>query len=312
MEKSGETQRVIYLNEIPSFLITFRETLEAALIVGIVLAYLTRTGRYKYHSFVYLGVGAGIVGSVVAAMLFGYFAGGMEGPVEEMFEGFTMLAGAALITFMIIWLMNQRHVGKELEGKVERNVAGSHEFGLFFLVFVSVLREGVETVLFLNAASFAGDSGYSIAGSLGGIVAAIALGYVLFSGMMKVNLGKVFMVTGILLVLFAAGLVAHGLHELEEAGLVPAIIEHVWDMNPPQNPDGSYPLLHDNGAVGGVLKGLFGYNGDPSLIEVLGYAVYIAVIFTVYRKADPSRRGVVKKAKPEKAGYTYRPRSAGM
>lgn len=281
---------MISLSEIASFLITFRETLEAALIVGIILAYLARVGQSKYNNFVFLGTAAGIVGSIVAALLFNSFAGGFTGTTEQIFEGVTMLAGAFLITFMILWLMNQRHVVKELEGKVKKELSESHKFGLFFIVFISVLREGVETVLFLGAASFVGGSGYSITGSIGGILAAIFLGYLIFSEMMRVNLKQVFLITGILLILFAAGLIAHGVHELQEAGVFPIFLEHAWDINPPQNPDGSYPLLHEKGALGSIAKGLFGYNGNPSILEVLSYMAYIAIIFVSYKKFEVSSK----------------------
>lgn len=272
------------MSEIASFLITFRETLEAALVIGIVLAYLARIGQSRYNNFVYLGAGAGIVGSVIAAILFNSFAGGFGGVTEQLFEGVTMLAGAVLITFMILWLMNQRHIVKELEGKVKKEITESHKFGLFLLVFFSVLREGVETVLFLGAASFIGEGGYSIFGSIGGVVAAIVFGYLIFSEMMRIDLKRVFLITGALLILFAAGLVAHGVHELQEATVLPVIIEHVWDINPPQNPDGTYPLLHESGIIGSIAKGLFGYNGNPSLLEVLSYAAYIIAIVIFYRR----------------------------
>ncbi|UCD02658.1 MAG: FTR1 family iron permease [Candidatus Aenigmatarchaeota archaeon] len=268
--------------EVASFIITFRETLEAALIVGIILAYLSRTGETRYNNFIYLGVAAGIIGSVLAAIIFNYVAGGFEGVAEEIFEGTVMLIGAVLITFMILWMMNQKHLSRKIELKVKDEIQDGRKFGLFLLVFFSVLREGVETVLFLGAASFAGDSSYSLAGSLGGVAAAIALGYVIFSGMKTIDLKKVFMITGTLLVLFAAGLVAHGVHELQEAGVLPIYIEHLWDVNPPQNPDGTYPSLHDNGSVGSLAKGLFGYNGNPSLLEVVSYLAYIVLLVAVY------------------------------
>ncbi len=279
------------MSEIASFLITFRETLEAALIIGIVLAYLARVGQSKYNNFVYLGAGAGIVGSVIAAILFNSFAGGFEGATEQIFEGVTMIVGALLITFMILWLMNQKRIVKELEGKVQRELTEAHRFGLFFLVFVSVLREGIETVLFLGATSFIGEGGYSIFGAIGGIAAAIVLGYLIFAEMMRINIKKVFLITGILLILFAAGLVAHGVHELQEASVLPIFVEHVWDVNPLQNPDGSYPLLHEKGAIGSIVKGLFGYNGDPSLIEILSYAAYVLIILIAYRKIGSSKGG---------------------
>ena len=85
------------------------------------------------------------------------------------------------------------------------------------------------------------------------------------------------------MIFFAAGLVAYGIHELQEAGVIPIIIEHVWDINPPLNPDGSYPLLHENGYIGSILKGLLGYNGNPSLIEVLSYSIYLVLVLGLWR-----------------------------
>ncbi len=104
--------------------------------------------------------------------------------------------------------------------------------------------------------------------------------------MLKIDIKKVFLITGVLLVLFAAGLFAHGVHEFQEAGVVPVIIEHVWDINPPLNVDGSYPLLHEKGAVGEIFKGLFGYNGNPSLLEVAAYIFYLLAIVVLYRNID--------------------------
>jgi high-affinity iron transporter len=99
---------------------------------------------------------------------------------------------------------------------------------------------------------------------------------------MKINLKRFFNMTGILLILFAAGLVAYGVHELQEAGIIPTFVEHLWDINPPVNPDGTYPLLHENGYGGSVLKGLFGYNGNPSLLEVLSYVTYLGLALILW------------------------------
>ena len=117
-----------------------------------------------------------------------------------------------------------------------------------------------------------------------GIITAIAIGYMFFVGSRKINLKKFFTISSILLILIAAGLVAHGVHELQEAALIPMGVEHVWDMN---------SILDENGIFGSFLKGLFGYNGNPSLIELLAYAVYLAGIFYIYHRLS----SVPKKAK---------------
>ncbi len=266
---------------ISSFIITFREALEAALIVGIILGYLVRTKQTEYNNVVYMGVLSGIVASIMGALLFVRLAGGFTGRAEQIFEGVTMLIGALLLTTMILWMRKQRHIALGLEQRVKTELAEKHRLGLFLLMFVAVLREGIETVIFLGAASFVSSSN-NLIGSSAGIVAAILLGYAIFVGSMKINLKRFFNVTGVLLILFAAGLVAYGVHELQEAKIIPTLVEHLWDINPPVNPDGTYPLLHENGYVGSVLKGLFGYNGNPSLLEVLSYGTYLGLVLTLW------------------------------
>jgi|SRR3989344_2664363 len=273
----------------PSFLITFRETLEAALVVGIVLGYLVKTRQTQYNKYVYGGAAAGIMGSVIVAALFVIVSGGFEGTAEQIFEGVTMLVGATLLTTMILWMMKQRSIAHKLEQRVALQLEDAHKFGLFSLVFVAVLREGIETVLFLGATSFVAV-GNSTLGAAIGIVASLVLGYAIFVGSLRINLRKFFLVTGILLILFAAGLVAHGIHELGEAGLVPAVIQEVWDLNPPQHADGSYPLLHENGAIGSVLKGLFGYNGNPSLAEIIAYIAYLGIIVVAWKWVERGKK----------------------
>lgn len=261
---------------ISSFIITFREILEAALIVGIILSYLARTKQIKYNNVVYLGVISGIVASVFGAWIFTGIAGGFTGRAEQVFEGITMLIGALLLTTMIIWMMKQKHIARELEHKVTAEINEAHRFGLYLLVLVSVLREGVETVIFLGAANFVSTDN-NLIGSVAGIIAAIILGYAIFVGSMKINLKKFFNITGVLLILFAAGLVAHGIHEFQEAAIIPTVIEHVWNIN---------PILSENGRIGGLLNGLFGYNGEPSLVEVLIYLAYLAIVLALWKNIE--------------------------
>jgi high-affinity iron transporter len=179
-------------------------------------------------------------------------------------------------------MAGKRDAAVKLEHGVERHLApgGSHGVGLFLLVFLSVVREGVESVIFLGAARFGTGSG-SLWGALAGLAAASLLGFLLFRGAVRVRLGLFFTVTNVLLLLFAAGLVAHGLHELVEAGWLPALVDPVWDLN---------PLLPEQGLLGSLLRGLFGYNGNPSLLELLGYAAYAAVAASLWRSLARKRR----------------------
>ena len=210
-----------------------------------------------------------------------------------------MLVGAALLTTMILWMMKQKHIASELEHRVAAELGEAHAFGLFSLVFVAVLREGIETVIFLGAAKFVSANNTMI-GALGGIVTAIVLGYAIFVGSMKVNIKAFFNATSVLLILFAAGLTAYGVYELQEAGIIPTVIEHVWDINPAVNPEGSYPLMHEKGYIGSILRGLFGYDGNPSLIEALSYLAYLVVVFAVWRKIERGRKVMVIDGAPRK------------
>jgi high-affinity iron transporter len=267
---------------IESFLITSRETLEASLVIGIVLAYLNKTNNKNYKKTVYYGIIGGVLASVLAAVIFTIFAGGFDGIPGQLFEGATMLIGAFLLTTMILWMMQQKHLSREIEGKVEKHLISSQNMfshlGIFMLVFIAVIREGVETVIFLNAVNYA--NGINLIGGTLGIIAAIIIGYLFFISTRKVNLKRLFNVSSILLILFAAGLVAHGVHEFEEAGVVNGIISPLFDIN---------HILNEKGIAGGFMKGLFGYNGNPSLLEVISYAGYLALIFVLYRRIESSR-----------------------
>ncbi len=257
-----------------TFLLVFREVLEAVLVVGIILGYLRRTGREALSRYVWIGIGAGVAASVAGAVAFELLAGGFEGRAEQLFEAVTMLAGAALLTTAIAWLARAAR-RTEVEQAVEARLSGSTRTGLMLLAAVSVLREGIELVIFL-AASRSGTASGSLAGALLGFAAAIALGLLVFTAAIRVNLRAFFGATNVLLVLFAAGLVAHGLHELVEAGVLPAIVDPLWDVNPPVRADGSLRALHENGALGSIFKSLFGWNGNPTALEAIGWCAYLA------------------------------------
>ncbi|HEY63369.1 MAG TPA: hypothetical protein G4O02_02245 [Caldilineae bacterium] len=252
-----------------SLLITLREGMEAALIIGIVLGVLTRFGQHSLKRFVWAGVLVASVLSIgVGAVLYGIGIA-FEGELEEIFEGATMLLAAALLTWMIFWM---KHHGRRLAQELEANTRQAISTGgkaLFGLAFLAVLREGLETALFLTAAVFQGDTLATLWGGLVGLALAVLLGVLLFKASVRLNVRTFFNVTGLLLLLVAAGLVAHGVHELQEARVLPVFVEHVWNMN---------PILNEKGAVGSFLKALFGYNGDPSLLEVLAYVAYLIIV----------------------------------
>jgi high-affinity iron transporter len=252
-----------------STLIMFREGLEAALIVGIVLGVLRKLGHARRGWAVWAGVGAAVVASVAAGLLLNSLGVAFEGRGEQIFEGVAMLLAAVVLTWMIVWMQRQgRHIQTALESDVRRATAVGSAWALFGLAFVAVLREGIETVLFLTAAAFGTTPGQTLIGGALGLAAAVVVGWLVFAAGKRLNVRAFFRATSVLLILFAAGLVAHAVHEFQEAALLPTLVEHVWNIN---------PILDEQSGVGAFLKALLGYNGDPSLLEVIAYGAYVAV-----------------------------------
>lgn len=253
-----------------SALITFREGLEAALIVGIVLGYLARTGNGRRAVSVWAGVAAAVAVSVVAALGIQSVGASFEGAAEQVFEGTAMLLAAAVLTWMVFWMRRQsRGIKGSLEAGVHEAVTTGASGGLFLLAFVAVVREGLETALFISAALFTSTPAETLAGAALGLAAAVTTGWLLFAGARRLNLAAFFKVTGVLLVVFAAGLVSYGVHEFEEAGLLPPLVEHLWSTK---------ALLDDKAGLGAVLRSLVGYFASPSLLQVLAYAGYVAAV----------------------------------
>ncbi len=260
---------------LPSYLLSLREGIEAALIVGIVLGALRQMRRTDLSSSVWFGVFIASALSVLAGILLTVLGLSFEGRAEEIFEGVTMLFAAGVLTWMIFWMSRQaRNIKGELESGVHKAAFEGGKRGLFALAFLAVFREGIELALFLVASIFASDVQQTLIGAFLGLGTAILLGWSLFATTVRLDLRRFFQVTGFLLILFAAGLVAHGVHEFNEAGLIPAVIEHVWDVN---------PILNENTTLGSMLKALFGYNGNPSLTEVLAYFIYFVAVFISLR-----------------------------
>jgi high-affinity iron transporter len=199
-----------------------REGFEASLVVGIVLSFLDRTGRRDAFWPVWLGAAvAAAISTAVGAVL---FAVGTElkGTAEKAFEGVTMLVAAGLLTWMIFWMRRQaRAIRRELEAQVESALARGSLLALALVVFVGVLREGVETALFLFGTVAGSNRLAATSSAAAGLAAAVVLGYLFYRGASRLDLRRFFSATSVLLLLFAGWLLAQGLHELSEAGVLP-------------------------------------------------------------------------------------------
>ncbi len=265
---------------LPSYLLSLREGLEAALVIGIVLGALRKIRRTDLAPALWLGTLAAFIVSILTAVLLTAFGLELKDPGEAIFEGFTMLLAAGVLTWMIFWMSKQsRTLKSELEEGVNRAAVSTGKRALFWLAFVAVVREGIELALFLTAAFFVGSQSQvtantvqNLAGTILGLGTAFLLGWTLFATAIRLDLRRFFQVTGILLILFAAGLISYGVHEFNDAGWIPAVIGHVWDIN---------SIVSETSLLGQLLKTLFGYNANPSLTEVIAYLAYFVSVLTV-------------------------------
>ncbi|MFW9803908.1 MAG: FTR1 family protein [Candidatus Thorarchaeota archaeon] len=263
-------------------IISLREGIEAALVIAVMLSYIRKTNRDDLRRFVLGGAGVALVSSVGIALVMGLVWGILEGPVLATFEGVVVLVAALLLTTMILWMWKAGpNVATDIEDSVERKSLSQSGLGVALLSFALVMREGVELVLF-SMALVIQDGLQVYLGVTLGLLFAVVIGLGIYQGSLRISLKSFFKWTSAFLILVAAGMVAYGIHELQEAGLLLIGPLEIWNINPPVLPDGSYPLLHDKGLIGGLLKAMFGYNGNPSFLEVTGYVLYLMILAGYY------------------------------
>jgi high-affinity iron transporter len=186
-----------------------------------------------------------------------------------------MFIAAGVLTWMIFWMRKQAvNIKAHLHTQIQSVLTSGSALGLVILAFVVVVREGIETVLFLFAATRVAESqALFIVGGFLGLAIAIGIGYSIYKGTSKLNLRTFFNATSVVLIVFAAGLLAHGVHELHEAGIIPPLVEHVWDIN---------HILPEDSTLGRFLAAIIGYNGNPSLVEVITYSSYLVLTLVAY------------------------------
>jgi high-affinity iron transporter len=279
-----------------AFVIALREGIEAALIVSIVLAYLKQLGRTDRSRLVWLGTALAVLLSAATGTVIFAVGADFEGTAEQVFEGLVTLTAVGVLTWMIFWMRRQgARIKSELQHKVDTAlVAGG--LALAALAFFAVLREGVETALFLFAAAEGtavegGGVGAQLVGAALGLVLAVVLGVLLYRGGIRMNLRSFFKITGAILIVVAAGLFAYSVHELQEAGWFPFLEAHAYDIS---------ATLPDDEGLGAVLRGLVGFNADPGVLEVLAWATYLVVVGALYLRpytSLSSRSAVVDAAR---------------
>lgn len=262
-------------------MIVLREGLEASLIISIILAFLGRMGRKDQFRSIWLGTGLALLASLAAGDIIFLTVGGLEGRAEEIFEGLAVFLAVGVLSYMVLWMRRQaRHIKAHLETQVKEVLMAGSALALASLAFVVVVREGIEMVLFLFSASRSAEPGAILWGGLLGLALVAGIGYAGYWGSRRLNLPLFFNITGVLLILFAAGLLAHGIHEFQEAGVFPVVREEVWNTN---------GVLNEKTGVGAFLQALFGYNGNPELLEVLFHFSYLTATPAFFFRPEKPR-----------------------
>jgi high-affinity iron transporter len=254
-----------------AFLVVLREGVEAALIVGILLAYVHRLGNRRGSHWVWVGTVSAVVLSGIAGIVIFSTIGSLGPRAEEMAEGVVAWLAAGLLTWMVFWMGSQaRHIRGRLEGEVDTAIATGGGGALAAIAFVAVLREGLETALFLISTTIGTEAdGLQLLGGLLGLLVAIGIGYLIYRGGTRIDVRVFFRVTGVLIILFAAGLIAKGIHEFQSVGLLPTVVDPLWNLS---------ILDPDTTLVGQFAKSLFGWRPDPSLLMAVGYLAYLVPI----------------------------------
>lgn len=255
-----------------------REGVEAALIIGILAGYLVKIGRADRLVSVWVGVVAAVFLSLIAAILIYAAAGGLTGPAELLFEAIATLAAAVVVTWMLFWMRRQATtLGGELRKGIDAAITNAPVTGIALLAFTAVIREGLETAIFLiGQAAAVGQVGGAtavLAGAVVGLALAIAVGISIFRLGARLNLGRFFTWTGSALIVIAAGLLAHGVHELIEIGMLPALMNPVYDLS---------AYLPDDAGVGLFARAIFGYRAAPELLTLLAQATYLVLGLIFY------------------------------
>ncbi len=272
-----------------AFLVMLREGVEAAIIVAILLAYLNRIDRRSDSRWIWAGTAAAILVSLVAGIVLWNTVGGLEGAAEELVEGIIALVAAGLLTWMIFWMGQQaQNLKGHIHSQVDTAIAAGGATALATIAFVTVLREGIESSLFLIATTVGTESSSSqIVGGLLGLAAAVVIGILFYAGSSHIDIRAFFRLTGVLIILFAAGLVSKAVHEFQELGLLPTVSEHVWDLG---------ILDPSAGTTGRFLGSLFGWTPRPSLLMAVAYTAYLVPVLIVFLRMTAPR---VRRPEPE-------------
>ncbi len=257
-----------------NYLIGLREGLEASLVVCILIAYLVKTDRRDKLPPVWLGVGAAVVLSMAFGAVLQFGSSQLTFEAQEALGGSLSIISVGLVTWMVFWMRRTaRHLKTELHGKLDAALAMGTT-ALVVTSFLAVGREGLETALFIwSAVQATGDGWNPLIGAALGLLTSVVLGWLFYRGALKINLAKFFTWTGAMLVVVAAGVLAYGVHDLQEAGWLPGLHSVAFDISSTIPKDSWY---------GTLLKGVFNFQPDPTVLQLVVWLLYLAPTLAVF------------------------------
>ncbi|QQE77245.1 FTR1 family protein [Alicyclobacillus sp. SO9] len=268
---------------VPSFLIFFRESLEASMICSIMLAYLKQIDRRDRFKDVWFGIGAAVAVAIIGGIVVFTTLRSYDGSrLQTMIEGITYFIACGVLTYMTFWMKKQgRNLKKELHAKIETAVGTGSVFAIALIAFITVGREGLETVVFMIAIAFHTNPFMLGVGALVGVAVGLILSYAIYVLGKRINLQHFFNIMGTLLMLFAAGLLADGIENFQQLGWFPNG-RVIWN---------TASILNEDSTFGDVLHSFFGYASSPTALQVVVYALFLVVMVGLFwRIGRPQRQ----------------------
>ena len=264
-----------------NFLIGLREGLEAGLIVGILVAYLNKLQRRDILPRLWMGIGAAIVISLGVGAILTWGPYGLSFQAQEILGGGLSILAVGLVTWMIFWMgRHARALKHELQSKLDAAIAGAG-MGIVVIGFVSVGREGVETALFIWASvSSSGNAVLGTVGALAGILVSVIIAYLIYRGLVRINLSRFFTWTGLFLILVAAGVLSYGIGDLQEAGVIPGLGQAAFSVA---------NIIQPSTWYGTVLGGLFNFTPEPTWAQFIGWLLYLVVVTPLFLRSALSK-----------------------
>lgn len=265
-------------------LIGLREGLEAGIIISILVAFLVRGGRRAALPLVWGGIAAAVVVSVAAGGVLTFTAARLTDRGTELFEAGTSLVAVALVTGMVFWM---RHPVRALEEQLRGQISEALRIGpiaVITVTFLAVVREGLEAAIFVFVGAQGTGTTRPLLSFLAGVAVAIVLAWLLYQGTLRISLSRFFTITGVLLIFVAAGIFGHGVHDLQQAAVLPGLTAHAFDVN---------SVIPVESWYGSLLHGIFNFSPRPTVLELLAWAGYVAAVLTTFllslRGHAPSR-----------------------